>query len=102
MRFASSITSASVEKRISGATGPNVSSRKIFIAGVTSVSTVGSKNVPESALVDVANASFLPLDVLVGNDGENKKQFMISLRHGDLVDKRKLLNMLSGKIDPFV
>ena len=60
------------------------------------------KNVPESALVDVANASFLPLDVLVGNDGENKKQFMISLRHGELVDKRKLLNMLSGKIDPFV
>ena len=35
MRFASSITSASVENTNSGAIGPNVSSRKIFASGVT-------------------------------------------------------------------
>ena len=49
MSLASAMASSSVLKRNSGATGPNVSSRATFISGVTSVITVGSKNLPPSA-----------------------------------------------------
>ena len=43
------MASPSVSKRNRGATGPKVSSRASNMAAVTSVSTVGSKNVPPSA-----------------------------------------------------
>src|SRR2546430_86347 len=43
------MASPSVSKRNRGATGPKVSSRATNMAAVTSVSTVGSKNVPPSA-----------------------------------------------------
>ena len=43
------MTSSSVLNENSGATGPNVSSRAIFIFDVTPVRMVGSKNEPPSA-----------------------------------------------------
>ena len=49
MSFAIAMASASSSNANSGATGPNVSSRAIAIAGVTPVRIVGSKNRPPRA-----------------------------------------------------
>ena len=55
------------------------------------------RNVPESSYGEVAEATFLPLDVYLDEEKREKKQFMVSLRHGKLIDKKKLLDVLSGK-----
>ena len=55
------------------------------------------RNVPESSYGEIAEATFLPLDVYLGEEKREKKQFMVSLRHGKLIDKKKLLDVLSGK-----
>jgi hypothetical protein len=52
------------------------------------------RNVPESSY---GEATFLPLDVYLDEEKREKKQFMVSLRHGKLIDKKKLLDVLSGK-----
>ena len=51
----------------------------------------------ESSYGEVAEATFLPLDVYLDEEKREKKQFMVSLRHGKLIDKKKLLDVLSGK-----
>jgi hypothetical protein len=55
------------------------------------------RNVPESSYGEVAEATFLPLDVYLDEEKREKKQFMVSLRHGNLLDKKMLLDVLSGK-----
>jgi len=55
------------------------------------------RNVPESSYGEIAEATFLPLDVYLDEEKREKKQFMVSLRHGKLIDKKKLLDVLSGK-----
>ena len=55
------------------------------------------RNVPESSYGEVAEATFLPLDVYLDEEKREKKHFMVSLRHGKLIDKKKLLDVLSGK-----
>ena len=45
----------------------------------------------------IAEATFLPLDVYLDEEKMEKKQFMVSLRHGKLLEKKTLLDVLSGK-----
>ena len=55
------------------------------------------RNVPESSYSEVAESTFLPLDVYLDEEKREKKQFMVSLRHGNLLDTKMLLDVLSGK-----
>ena len=55
------------------------------------------RNVPESSYGEIAEATFLPLDVYLDEEKMEKKQFMVSLRHGKLLEKKTLLDVLSGK-----
>ena len=55
------------------------------------------RNVPESSYGEIAEAAFLPLDVYLDEEKMEKKQFMVSLRHGKLLEKKTLLDVLSGK-----
>ena len=55
------------------------------------------RNVPESSYSEVAESTFLPLDVYLDEEKREKKQFMVSLRYGNLLDTKMLLDVLSGK-----
>ena len=51
------------------------------------------QNVPRELLAEMANQMFVPLDVV------GSHQHILSLRHGDIRDKKRLFALLSGEDD---
>ena len=93
----SSITSADVERKLRISSMDFWGNRIETVVKYPDDVDAPMRNVPESSYGEVAEATFLPLDVYLDEEKREKKQFMVSLRHGNLLDKKMLLDVLSGK-----
>jgi len=93
----SSITSVDVERKLRISSMDFWGNRIETVVKYPDDVEAPMRNVPESSYGEVAEATFLPLDVYLDEEKREKKQFMVSLRHGNLLDKKMLLDVLSGK-----
>ena len=57
------------------------------------------RDLPKRSYEELASQMFVPLDVLArgGGAGAVAKQHVLSLRHGELRDKKRLFDLLAGK-----